>query len=134
VSVEELDGSVPQTVWDHEPDHVKELIDGIDPADAAEWIGPEVGGGSRWIFAPMQPGSDTQFHTMPGIDENGFHTTRTVDFDFVIDGEITLVLDEGSEPLQRGDFVILQAARHSWKNDSDRAALLLCLLHRPEGV
>jgi hypothetical protein len=43
---------------------------------------------------------------VPGIDENGFHTTRTIDFDDVIDGEPIVVLDEGPVQLHKGDCVI----------------------------
>ena len=57
------------------------------------------------------------------VDEHGFHTTRTIDFDFLVDGELTLVVDEGSVPLEKGDFVIQQATRHAWRNSGDRPAV-----------
>lgn len=134
VSIDELDASQPQAVWDYQPSDVRDWISAIDPAAAAEWIGPEAGGGARWYFAPMKPDAEAEHLEMPGMDENGFHTTRTVDFDFMFDGELTLVLDEDSVQLEKGDFVILQAARHAWRNESDKTAILLSLIHRPEGV
>ena len=134
VSVDELDPSTGQMVWDYEPSHVRPWIEAIDPATAAEWIGPEVPGGVRIMFAPLPPDSEMQHGEMPGIDEHGFHTTRTIDFDFLVDGELTLVVDEGSVPLEKGDFVIQQATRHAWRNSSDRPAVLLAVIHRPDGV
>jgi quercetin dioxygenase-like cupin family protein len=44
------------------------------------------------------------------------------------------VVDEGRIALEKGDFVIQQATRHAWKNDSDKPALLLALIHRPNGI
>jgi uncharacterized cupin superfamily protein len=70
----------------------------------------------------------------PGIDKDGFHTTRTVDFDCLIEGEITLILDDEQVRLEPGDCVVQQATRHAWKNEGDKTALLFGLLHRPEGT
>jgi mannose-6-phosphate isomerase-like protein (cupin superfamily) len=134
VSIDELDTTQPHNVWDFEPDQVLKSIEGIDPAATADWIGPTVGGGARWIYAPMKPESEAAHVKMDGIDDDGFHTTRTVDFDFIADGELTMVLDEDRITLQKGDFVIQQATRHAWKNESDKVAILLALIHRPGGV
>jgi mannose-6-phosphate isomerase-like protein (cupin superfamily) len=135
VSSEELDGSSPITVWDYEPSQVLKSIEAIDPSIAADWIGPQTSGGARWILAPLKPDAEQGEHPpMEGIDENGFHTTRSVDFDIILEGELTIVLDEERVHLQKGDFVILQGARHAWKNESDKVAVLLALLHRPDGI
>jgi mannose-6-phosphate isomerase-like protein (cupin superfamily) len=135
VSSEELDDSDPITVWDYEPSQVLELIKAIDPAIAADWIGPQISGGARWIFAPLKPQAEQGEHrVMEGIDEEGFHTTRTVDFDIILEGDLTMVLDDERVHLHKGDFVILQGTRHAWKNESDKTAILLALLHRPDGV
>jgi mannose-6-phosphate isomerase-like protein (cupin superfamily) len=134
VSAEELDTAQPHNVWDFEPDQVMKTIGQIDPSVTADWIGPTVGGGARWIYAPMKPDSEGTHVSMDGIDEDGFHTTRTVDFDFIADGELTMVLDEDRITLHAGDFVIQQATRHAWKNESDKVAVLIALIHRPDGV
>jgi hypothetical protein len=134
VSVDELDASEAQPVWEYAPADVRDWIAAIEPGVAAEWIEPDASGGVRWFFAPIPPASETPMPEMPGMDEDGWHTTRTIDFDILLDGEITLILDEDRIELQKGDFVIQQATRHAWKNESDRPAVLLALLHRPEGV
>ncbi len=135
VSAEELDPAGPGTVWTYEPSQVLDSINAIDPQVAADWIGPQVSGGVVWHFAPMAPEAEiTEHHSYPGIDENGFHTTRTIDFDFIFEGELTMVLDEDRVRLQKGDFVIQQATRHAWKNESDKTAILLALIHRPQAI
>jgi mannose-6-phosphate isomerase-like protein (cupin superfamily) len=132
VSNEEIPGDAPLTVWDYEPSQIRDVIAAIDPKLAADWIGPDTSGGARWIYAPLQPSSKAEAHPpMEGIDENGFHTTRTIDFDFIVQGALTLVLDEDTVDLKAGDFVIQQGTRHAWRNDSDEVAVLLALLHRP---
>ncbi len=129
-SIEELDPAVSHAVWEYEPDQVLDAIKAVDPAVAADWISPDVPGGSRWYFAPLPPYAEDY----PGYEEDGFHTTRTVDFNFLFQGELTLVLDEDTVDLQPGDFIIQQATRHAWRNASGRTAVLICLIHRPEGV
>jgi hypothetical protein len=47
------------------------------------------------------------------------HATRTVDVALVLEGEVTLELDEGTcVNLQRGDFVVQNGTRHRWQNQS----------------
>jgi quercetin dioxygenase-like cupin family protein len=135
VSVDELDLSTPQTAWEYEPSQIWKRIESIDPSEAADWVGPGAPGGVRWHVVAIEPAAEDQEQpAYPGFDEIGFHTTRTVDFDFIAEGELTLLLDEGSVRLQRGDLVILQAARHAWRNEGRVTAILYALLHRPAPV
>jgi mannose-6-phosphate isomerase-like protein (cupin superfamily) len=138
VSSEELSTSDFQTLWSYEPGQVPEWISAIDPELAAEWIGPDVSGGLRWLFVPLIPDAEAaklgEHPKLQGIDENGFHTTRTVDFDYVMEGEIVMYLDEGPVKLQKGDCVIQQGTRHAWHNESDKLAILVALVHRPNGT
>ncbi len=54
-------------------------------------------------------------------DAPGMHTTDTVDFGIVLDGEIWLELDDGAETkLHAGDVVVQNGTRHAWRNKSDR--------------
>jgi mannose-6-phosphate isomerase-like protein (cupin superfamily) len=135
VSIDELDPASPSTVWAYEPSQVLDWINAIEPGVAADWIGPQVSGGVVWHFAPMPPESEvTQHQSYQGIDEEGFHTTKTIDFDFIFEGQLTMVLDEGRVELEKGDFVIQQATRHAWHNESDKVAILLALIHRPQAI
>ena len=69
----------------------------------------------------------------PGLAErfepDGMHTTPTVDYAIVLDGEIWLELDEGrSTLLRRHDVVVQNGTRHAWRNKSDRNATLAFVL------
>jgi hypothetical protein len=135
VSVDELDTSRFDPVWSYEPGQIPEWLGAIDPRVAADWLGPQVSGGMRWMIVPFPPDKDiTERIEHPGIDKDGYHTTRTIDFDCILEGEITLILEEGRVRLEPGDCVIQQATRHAWKNEGDKSALMLALLYRPEGL
>jgi mannose-6-phosphate isomerase-like protein (cupin superfamily) len=59
-------------------------------------------------------------------DDPGMHTTDTVDFDYVVAGEVYLELDDGAEVLLRaGDCVIQNGTRHRWNNRSDEPCTIV---------
>ena len=69
----------------------------------------------------------------PGLAErfepDGMHTTPTVDYGIVLDGEIWLELDEGrSTLLRQHDAIVQNGTRHAWRNKSDRAATVAFVL------
>src|SRR5262245_13731864 len=48
---------------------------------------------------------------------NGMHTTDTIDFEVVIEGEVDLELDDGATVhLVPGDTVVQNGTRHAWHN------------------
>ena len=72
---------------------------------------------------------------LPGMAEvmepeaPGMHTTDTVDFDFVVAGEVHLELDDGAEVLLRpGDLVVQNGTRHRWNNRSSEPCTILVVL------
>jgi quercetin dioxygenase-like cupin family protein len=53
------------------------------------------------------------------------HTTSTIDFEIVLDGEIWLEFDDGVEVhLHPGDTVVQNGTRHAWRNHNDTMARL----------
>jgi hypothetical protein len=69
---------------------------------------------------------------MPGLaghmepDNPGMHTTATIDYEYVIDGEVVLELDDGAEvTLRAGDTVVQNGTRHAWHNRTDTPARLV---------
>jgi len=60
----------------------------------------------------------------------GMHTTDTIDFEVVLEGTVTLELDDGAEvTLHPGDTVVQNGTRHRWKNSGDttaRLAVFMC--------
>jgi quercetin dioxygenase-like cupin family protein len=56
------------------------------------------------------------------------HRTETVDYAVVLEGEITLILDEGEVQLKQGDVVIQRGTSHAWSNRSGRNVKMLYVL------
>ena len=72
---------------------------------------------------------------MPGLmsyvepDAPGMHTTDTIDFEVILDGEIWLELDNGVEVhLKTGDTVVQNGTRHAWRNHSNKTCRLAVFL------
>jgi hypothetical protein len=78
-------------------------------------------GGSRCVQSAIPPWAVMQpmFESgrIPGHDAGGFHRTMTVDYIILIDGPLTLILDDGETTLHAGDLVVQRNTLHSWRND-----------------
>jgi uncharacterized cupin superfamily protein len=51
-----------------------------------------------------------------------------VDYGIVIEGEMTLVLDDSEVPLRAGSVVIQRGTNHAWANRSGRPCRMLFIL------
>ena len=85
-------------------------------------------------FDGAAAGAEAMQHS-PGIaelfesDNPGMHTTPTVDYDLVLDGEVWLELSDGKEVrLTAGDLVVQHGARHAWRNKSKSGAIVAAIL------
>jgi mannose-6-phosphate isomerase-like protein (cupin superfamily) len=85
-------------------------------------------GGVRWVC--VQFPSDAEA-AAAGYTPMGFHCTRTVDFDYVLAGELNCVLDDETVELNAGDFIVLRMANHRWVNRGKDTVTILCWLHQP---
>jgi hypothetical protein len=117
-----------------------------DPTPSAKWV-PAEGGTNAMVvvlppdsvmaspsFDPMAAGGE-YMQNLPGLAEKfemeapGMHTTDTVDYAMVLDGEVHLELDEGRVTrLQKHDFVVQNGTRHGWRNRSDKPVTMLFIL------
>ena len=79
-------------------------------------------GGSRFFIASIAPSVEPK-STLE--NRRGFHRTATLDYIFVLTGEVSLLLDEQETHLKTGDCTILRNTLHSWRNDTDRPCQLL---------
>jgi mannose-6-phosphate isomerase-like protein (cupin superfamily) len=77
---------------------------------------------------------------LPGLadtfehDGGGMHTTRTVDYSLVFEGEIWLELDDGKTVhLRRGDVVVQNGTRHAWRNKGERPVVMLFFMNGAKG-
>ncbi|HET8987932.1 MAG TPA: cupin domain-containing protein [Humibacillus sp.] len=69
----------------------------------------------------------------PGhLDERGLqspvHRTASVDYGIVLEGEITLVLDDSEVTLQAGDIVVQRGTDHAWANRGATTAKVVFVL------
>ncbi|HEX4109848.1 MAG TPA: cupin domain-containing protein [Solirubrobacteraceae bacterium] len=69
--------------------------------------------------------------TFPGLvaafepESPGMHTTPTIDYDIVLQGTLTLELDDGAEvELPPGSCIVQNGTRHAWHNYGSETALL----------
>lgn len=56
------------------------------------------------------------------------HRTQSVDYCYVIEGEITLVLDNEEVPMRQGDFAVERGTNHAWANRSGKPCKVLFVL------
>lgn len=82
---------------------------------------------SRAVFAAM--GNESASTAGRKVGRHPFmHRTETVDYAVVLQGEITMLLDDQDVLLKAGDVVIQRGTNHAWSNRSDKPALMLYVL------
>ncbi len=70
---------------------------------------------------------------LPGnLDDRGLqspvHRTESIDYGIVLEGEITLVLDDSEVTARAGDIVVQRGTDHAWANRSDAVARVAFIL------
>jgi mannose-6-phosphate isomerase-like protein (cupin superfamily) len=56
------------------------------------------------------------------------HRTETIDYGFVLEGNLTLVLDDSEVELSPGTIVVQRGTNHAWANRSGKPARMLFVL------
>lgn len=56
------------------------------------------------------------------------HRTKTVDYGIVLEGEMTLVLDQSETIIQAGDIVVQNGTNHAWANRSGNICRIAFIL------
>jgi hypothetical protein len=56
------------------------------------------------------------------------HRTETVDYGIMLEGELTLIMDEGETVIRRGDIVIQRGTNHGWANRSGQPCRIVFVL------
>jgi len=59
------------------------------------------------------------------------HTTETIDVICLLQGDVTLILDDGETRLKPGQVVIQRGTNHAWQAHGGPALLLAVLIDRP---
>jgi hypothetical protein len=85
-------------------------------------------------FDPAAAGQEYMEH-MPELaatfepENPGMHTTDTVDYGIVLEGEVYLELDDGKQVhLRAHDVVVQNGTRHAWRNKSDKPVKMAFVL------
>lgn len=73
--------------------------------------------------------------TLPGLLEHmernnpGMHTTDTIDFEYIVSGEVWLELDDGATVhLRAGDTVVQNGTRHAWRNKGSEPCCIVVFM------
>ena len=56
------------------------------------------------------------------------HRTETIDYAIVIDGEITMLLDDSEVVLRAGDVLVQNGTNHAWVNRSGKFCTIAFVL------
>jgi quercetin dioxygenase-like cupin family protein len=104
---------------------------GLDPAEIKPTLMPPTKG-TRWRVVDIPPDSTVRQAARPsaveGVREDGWHTTDTVDYVFILEGDITLELDDAKVELHPGDCVVQRATNHRWRNHGTRPARMVAVM------
>jgi mannose-6-phosphate isomerase-like protein (cupin superfamily) len=126
-----IDGDAPHAwcdeIWTTTPEEPL----GVDPGPDAQPLEVPAGGTAfRLVSLPPDAEMREALAARPsaGVDADGFHRTKSVDYVFVLDGAVELELDDGSVLLQPGDCVVQRGTNHAWRNHNDRPIRLLCVM------
>ncbi|WP_284615088.1 cupin domain-containing protein [Aquabacterium humicola] len=95
------------------------------PPDSAEFLAH---GAARMKDAFSQIGDVAASTVKAESPHPLMHRTESVDYGIVIDGEMTLVLDDSEVALKPGSVVVQRGTNHAWANRSGRPCRMLFVL------
>lgn len=95
------------------------------PPDSEEFIAH---GASKMKEAFSQIGEVEASTVKPASPHPLMHRTETVDYGIVIEGEMTLILDDSEVQLRQGSVVIQRGTNHAWANRSGKMCRMLFVL------
>jgi mannose-6-phosphate isomerase-like protein (cupin superfamily) len=82
--------------------------------------------GARAVFAAM--GNEAASTYGRGGRHPMMHRTQTVDYAVLLEGELTLLLDDEDVVLKPGDVVVQRGTNHAWSNRSGKPCRILYVL------
>ena len=125
ISADEPDPTVdgPRTIHPQPRGSVVRIAEwALDPEEIRT-LSPEA---AREIFRAM--GNEDASTYGRGGRHPIMHRTETVDYAAVLEGELTLLLDDEDVELKAGDVVIQRGTNHAWRNKSDKPCRILFVL------
>ena len=67
-------------------------------------------------------------HRIDTSKHPAMHKTDTIDYIILLEGDVTLILDEEDVRLKPHDVVVQRGTNHAWVNNGDEPALLIAVL------
>jgi quercetin dioxygenase-like cupin family protein len=81
------------------------------------------------VTPPAPNGTIIRIVDLEPRSRSPMHRTESIDYGIVLCGDVTLVLDDGSETrLLAGDVVVQRGTDHAWVNATDEPARMLFVL------
>ncbi|MFV0319209.1 MAG: cupin domain-containing protein [Microbacterium sp.] len=105
-----------------------------DTVPAVIGAGPEDPTAGAITVPPPTHGTRIRINEfLPGsLDEHGLqspvHRTQSIDYGIVLEGEITLILDDSEVTARAGDIVVQRGTDHAWANRGDTIARVAFVL------
>jgi len=144
--IKAIPGTVFHEVWATTGAPVR-VDNGPDPTTGPLTLPPPALG-TRFRFVDIPPDSEELFsrsaeQLRAGFSEIGdmaastadrgaphplMHRTQSVDYGVVMEGEITLVVDQGEVQLRAGSVVVQRGTNHAWANRSGKPCRMLFVL------
>ena len=86
--------------------------------------------------APPANGARISVIDFPPGNKPSMHRTETIDYVFVLSGEIEMDMDNSTVKMKAGDVMVQRGTNHSWVNRSDKPARLAFVLvdAKPLGI
>jgi quercetin dioxygenase-like cupin family protein len=97
-------------------------VEGVDPTER-ELAVPPPPRGTKIRINEFAPGCLNE----AGL-QSPVHRTASIDYGIVLEGEITLVLDDSEVTLRAGDVVVQRGTDHAWANRGDTVAKVVFVL------
>ncbi len=146
VELAAIPGTVFHELW-HTSASPAPLDNGADPTPGPLTLAPAPRG-TRLRFVDMPPdtpeflaqgaqrmkelfartGNDAHSTARAGSPHPLMHRTASLDYGIVMEGEITLVLDDSEVKLAAGSVVVQRGTNHAWANRSQRPCRMLFVL------
>jgi mannose-6-phosphate isomerase-like protein (cupin superfamily) len=110
-----------------EPPRQGTVVRIVEFGPEGEWLEKMDAAGTREAWGAM--GTDTASTNHTGSAKHPLmHRTQSVDYGLVLEGEITLVLDQEEVLMRTGDFVVERGTNHAWANRSGKPCRILFVL------
>lgn len=86
------------------------------------------------VFDEIDGHEEREAGSRAGDKHFWFHRTESIDYAVVLEGEITLLVDEGETVMRAGDVAVQRATSHAWSNRTDKVARVLFVLVGTEPI